>query len=41
MAFEDYKDLDLRPEEVDQEELKRLSEEYGVEIGPTPKLEEK
>lgn len=30
MAFEDYKDLDASPEEATPEEIKELTEKYGV-----------
>lgn len=30
MAFEDYKDLDLKPEKATQEEIEQLREKYGV-----------
>ena len=30
MAFEDYKDLDLKPEKATQEEIKQLEKKYGV-----------
>lgn len=30
MAFEDYKDLDVSPEEATSEEIKELAEKYGV-----------
>lgn len=30
MAFEDYKDLDLKPEKATQEEIEQLRKKYGV-----------
>ena len=30
MAFEDYKDLDLKPEKATQEEIEQLEKKYGV-----------
>lgn len=30
MAFEDYKDLDLKPEKATREEIEQLSKKYGV-----------
>ena len=30
MAFEDYKDLDLKPEKATREEIKQLEKKYGV-----------
>lgn len=30
MGFEDYKELDSRPEEASEEEIKELAEKYGV-----------
>lgn len=30
MGFEDYKELDSRPEEASEEEIKELTEKYGV-----------
>lgn len=30
MAFEDYKDLDLKPEKAAQEEIEQLRKKYGV-----------
>ena len=30
MAFEDYKDLDLKPEKVTREEIEQLEKKYGV-----------
>jgi len=30
MGFEDYKELDSRPEEASKEEIKELAKKYGV-----------
>ena len=30
MAFEDYKDLDLKPEKATEEEIEQLRKKYGV-----------
>lgn len=30
MAFEDYKDLDVKPEKATQEEIEQLRKKYGV-----------
>ena len=30
MGFEDYKEIDSRPEEASEEEIKELAEKYGV-----------
>lgn len=30
MAFEDYKDLDVKPEKATQEEIEQLEKKYGV-----------
>lgn len=30
MAFEDYKDLDLKPEKATREEIEQLEKKYGV-----------
>ena len=30
MGFEDYKELDSRPEEASEEEIKELAKKYGV-----------
>ena len=29
MAFEDYKDLDLKPEKATREEIEQLAKKYG------------
>ena len=39
MAFEDYKNLDLRPERITQEELEQLEKKYGVKIRDTSSRE--
>lgn len=30
MAFEDYKDLDVKPEKATREEIEQLKKKYGV-----------
>ena len=30
MAFEDYKDLDVKPEKATREEIEQLEKKYGV-----------
>lgn len=40
MEFEDYKELDSRPEEASEEEIKELAKKYGVLdfFGERPKI---
>ena len=35
MAFEDYKDLDLKPEKATEEEIEQLRKKYGVKLKKT------
>lgn len=41
MAFKDYKNLDLKPEEISQKELKELRKKYHLKTKSTPILKTK
>lgn len=41
MAFKDYKDLELAPEEKDEKQLEELRKKYGVDTESTPSFEKK